>query len=77
MSNEYVDRSHEPEHVWFERLARIDAQPAITEATADAWNWVGSDMTPCRVYSHGDSGWHCAVTGPHDEHRNAAGDVTW
>lgn len=31
----------------------------------------------CAVRSHGADGWHCAVEGPHDEHRNGAGDVTW
>jgi hypothetical protein len=35
------------------------------------------EPAPCPVYSQGTDGWHCAVTGPHDEHRNAAGGVTW
>lgn len=36
-----------------------------------------SEAAPCAVLSHGVDGWHCAVEGPHTEHRNAAGDVTW
>lgn len=32
---------------------------------------------PCGAYSHGTDGWSCAATGPHDEHHNAARDVTW
>lgn len=31
----------------------------------------------CPVFSHGADGWHCAVDGEHQQHRNAAGDVTW
>ena len=37
------------------------------------------EPAPCRVYSHGTDGWHCAVQGPHGdgEHTNAAGDGRW
>jgi len=31
----------------------------------------------CPVYSHGTDGWHCAIQGPHEQHRNAAGTETW
>ena len=32
----------------------------------------------CPVTSHGAvGGWHCAVEGPHHEHRNAAGTQSW
>lgn len=32
---------------------------------------------PCRIYSDGADGWCCQLVGPHQQHRNAAGDLTW
>jgi hypothetical protein len=47
------------------RLAVQEDQP-ITVATY-----------ACKSRSHGPDGWHCAITGEHVMHLNAAGTVGW
>ena len=77
---------HEPQAI----IDAVRAKQARNEArvwpdwrTADPDKAIEHDRTadasPCHVYSHGASGWHCAVQGPHGdgEHTNAAGDVRW
>lgn len=57
----------------------IAVELAVAGQLADAYGYCRThlELPPCRVYSHGADGWHCSVEGPHEQHHNAAGDVTW
>ena len=49
-------------------LAHIEAAPAAPESYAPK---------ACPSRSHGPDGWHCAITGEHVMHLNAARTVGW
>jgi hypothetical protein len=49
-------------------LGNLDQQPVTVDV---------GEPAPCPSRSHGANGWHCAITGEHIAHVNAARTVAW